>query len=335
MTAAGVILLVACVSARPAMLQPEEPAAPPEAEAPRLQEQEEEAPEEAPADTSRRRERLESVPEETDPEDPERLEEGTNDELEEGYAWGGRAQRPDPTVTAEGTLTLFMRSRNYRTIRLLRSVMTPALQASYERDSARFNGKQNVRLSAFYFQQEDLKPVRYAGPKGAREVDIYDATVRSLWTNQGEVADRRLERVRLAKEESGVWRAGRLDIRESDRSRYQEKIPSVTSLRKVLRAWHRRKLELADPLLTDRFVKEYAGSEAGLAGLFIGDPSVRHAAFEILEIEWEEGASKATASVDLYFTARNRFSALEAQPRRIDLVKVGSAWLVNSWEERQ
>ncbi len=113
---------------------------------------------------------------EEDPEEiPDRDEGGpppepSDDGMEEAYHWGQRnreggrdhadpesyAVREDPTATAGGALTIFMRSRNYRTIRILRSVMTPALAASYDRDSARFNGKQNVRLAAFYFKEEDL-----------------------------------------------------------------------------------------------------------------------------------------------------------------------------------
>lgn len=331
--AVAVSLLVACISTGSAQPQPEAYATPAEEEPVRRQ-QEEAAP----------REEAEAAPQQDDesvyegiPAPAEAQEEDELARPGESYLWGGRGtRRPDPTITAEGALTMFMRARNYRTIRILKSVMTPSLQASYDRDSARFNGKQNVRLSAFYFAPENLKAVHYTGPKGAREADIYDATVRSLWTDQGELADRRLEVVRLAQEESGLWRVGRLDIRESDKSRFQEQIPSVTSLRKVLRAWHRRQTALAEPLLSESFVKEHAveGEEAGLTSLFEGDLSLRHAAFEILEILWEEETVEATAHVDLYVTARNRFGALKPLPRRLNLVRVGAGWYVDSWEER-
>jgi len=341
-----ICLMAACIGTGSAQPQPE---AQPSADRQETVQQQEEAPprDEAEKDPGDPEDRSGQPDEESvyegipPPEEPEQDEEFPR--TGESYLWGGReSQRADPTITAEGTLTMFMRARNYRTIRILKSVMTPSLQASYDRDSARFNGKQNVRLSAFYFEPENLKAVHYTGPKGEREADIYDATVRSLWTDQGELADRRLEVVRLAREESGLWRVGRLDIRESDKSRYQEVIPSVTSLRKVLRAWHRRQPALAEPLLTESFVKKYSaevesaaadGKEGGIADLFEGDPEIRHAAFEIVEILWEEDSARATANVDLYVTARNRFGPLDPHRCRIDLVRIGAGWYIDSWEE--
>lgn len=337
-TVVAVSLLVACLSAGPALPQPDAPVVPPGDESIRRQQEEAPPREEDEADRSSEGRQVDDMEREESEASDEQREGLAVDDLEqprEGYLWGGRrSQRPDPTVTAEGALTMFMRARNYRTIRMLKSVMTPSLQASYDRDSARFNGRQNVRLSAFYFQPNDLKAVHYTGPKGAREADIYDATVRSLWTDQGELADRRLEVVRLAQEESGLWRVGRLDIKKSDRSRFQEQIPSITSLRKVLRAWHRRQAALAKPLLSQAFLKEHFIEEEGSSPLFDGDPSLRHAGFEVLEILWEKNAAEATALVDLYFTARNRFGALEPQPHRIELVRVGAGWYVDSWVER-
>jgi len=352
-------LMAACVSTGSA--QPQADAAdPPAGQGPvqRAQQEEASSRDDADPDRSNREERVVPQDEDSVYEGIPAPAEPREDELvrpDEGYLWGGReSQHADPTISAEGALTMFMRARNYRTIRILKSVMTPSLQASYDRDSARFNGKQNVRLSAFFYQPEDLKAVHYTGPRGARVADIYDATVRSLWTHQGELADRRLEVIRLAQEESGLWRVGRLDIRESDKSRYQEQIQSVTSLRKVLRAWHRRQSALAMPLLTEAFVEQYTleapvpeaavqeaailedeGEEPGVAWLFEGDPSVRHAAFEIVEILWEEEAEEAIAHVDLYVTARNRFGSLEPQPRSVNLVKVGAGWYIDSWEERE
>jgi hypothetical protein len=336
-------LVLACLGAGAA---PPQPAAPPEQAEPRH-----EAPGGAVAPAAAQQEedpeRRDPDPEVDDPEwggeDPEappeaRPDEGPagEDEVErpgEGYLWGGRPSGgPDPTLTPEGTLTLFMRARNYRTIRILKSLMTPSLQASFDRDSARFNGKQNVALSAFHFQTEGFKAVHYAESGAGKEADIYDATVRSLWTDQGELADRRREVVRLVREASGVWRVGRLDIAESDRSRYQELIPSVTSLRKVLRAWHYRQAAPAEPLLTDAFVKTRGTGEDGVAGLFEGDDAERHAAFEIRQIDWREKATRATAHVDLYVTARNRFGSLEPRRSIIGLIQVGPGWYVDSWE---
>ena len=344
----AVCLMAACIGTGAAQPQPEPPD-PPAAQGTAQRQQDDPPPREE---------------DETDPESPDYRDEQQDDEVYEGipapdepeegeadeadedldrpgdsYLWGGRdTERPDPTTTPEGALTMFMRARNYRTIRILKSVMTSSLQASYDRDSARFNGKQNLQLSAFHFEPDDLKAVHYTGPQGARQADIYDATVRSLWIDQGELADRRLEVVRLAQEEGGLWRVGRLDIRESDKSRYQDLVPSVTSLRKVLRAWHGRQPGLARPLLTESFVKKYAaageGDGAGIDHLFKGDPSLRHAAFEILEIGWKDGSDAAVAQVALYVTARNRFGSLDPQRLRIDLVRIGAGWYVNSWEQR-
>lgn len=352
-------LMAACVSSGSAQMQADTDDTRAERKTVQRQQQEERPdPDEDERDRSSRKRPVVRQDEESVYEGIPAPDEPEEDDLilpDEGYLWGGRSdRRPDPTVTAEGALTVFMRARNYRTIRILKSVMTPSLQASYDRDSARFNGKQNVRLSAFYFEPEDLKAVHYSGPKGAREADIFDATVRSLWTHQGELADRRREVIRLAQEESGLWRVGRLDIRESDKSRYQEQIPSVTSLRKVLRAWHRRQTALALPLLTEAFREKYAAEapapeavveevvepekqaeESGVAWLFEGDPEIRHAAFEIREILWEEEADEATAHVDLYVTASNRFGPLQPLPYSIRLVQVGVGWYIDSWEAQE
>jgi hypothetical protein len=342
----AVCLMAACIGAGSAQPQPE-PTGTPAGQGTVQRQQDDPPPREEdetdPESPDYREERpedesvYEGIPAPDEPEEDEADEE--LDRPGDSYLWGGRdTERADPTITAEGALTMFMRARNYRTIRILKSVMTSSLQASFERDSARFNGKQNVQLSAFHFQPDDLKAVHYTGPQGARQADIYDATVRSLWIDQGELADRRLEVVRLAQEESGLWRVGRLDIRESDKSRYQELIPSVTSLRKVLRAWHRRQPALAEPLLTESFVRKYAAEgesgEAGIGHLFEGDPSLRHAAFEIQEIRWKEDSDAATAHVDLYVTARNRFGSLDPHPLRLDLVRIGAGWYVDSWEKR-
>ncbi len=292
----------------------------------------------------------EDEPDRVEPHEPGRVQdvESPSQREEDEYRWGERnrrqgevefewkepaPRREDPTATAGGALTLFMRARNYRTIRILRSVMTPGLQTSFDRNSARFNGKQNVRLSAFHFQDEDLDPIRHAGARGARQPTIYDATVGSLWTDQGELAEKRVELIRLVQEENGLWRVGRLESVETNRKRFQEQIPCVTSLRKFLRAWHKRRPEDAIPYLSPALLGRYEGQEEKLREIFEGDPELRHAAFRIIGIVWEEDQPKATAHVAFNVTAKNRFGALDATMRRVSLTREGSRWYVDSWAD--
>src|SRR5262245_10832822 len=61
------------------------------------------------------------------------------------------AQPDDPRLTAGGALRQFMASRDYRTIKQLRDVMTDKVQARFDHDSAPFNGKRGNRLAAFDF----------------------------------------------------------------------------------------------------------------------------------------------------------------------------------------
>src|SRR6059036_800516 len=85
-------------------------------------------------------------------------EEGTT-----GQEEAGTPAAEDPTRTAGGALRQFMASRDYRTIKRLKSVMTDRLQARFDHDSSPFNGKRSNRLAAFDFTERDLKPVRSSG----------------------------------------------------------------------------------------------------------------------------------------------------------------------------
>src|SRR5437667_7108810 len=58
-----------------------------------------------------------------------------------GQEEAGAPAAEDPTRTAGGALRLFMSSRDYRTIKRLKSVITDRLQTRFDHDSAPFNGK--------------------------------------------------------------------------------------------------------------------------------------------------------------------------------------------------
>src|SRR5262245_24631463 len=66
-------------------------------------------------------------------------------------------QPDDPRLTAGGALRQFMVSRDYRTIKQLKGVLTEKLQARFDHDSAPFNGKRGNRLAAFDFSEKDLR----------------------------------------------------------------------------------------------------------------------------------------------------------------------------------
>ncbi len=91
----------------------------------------------------------------------------------------GTPPAEDPTRTAGGALRLFMASRDYRTIKRLKSVMTDRLQARFDHDSAPFNGKRSNRLAAFDFTEKDLKPARPAAGRTGTQPVSFIATVRS------------------------------------------------------------------------------------------------------------------------------------------------------------
>jgi hypothetical protein len=198
--------------------------------------------------------------------------------------------------------------------------MTPALKAAYDRDSARFNGKQGVRLAAFDFREPPPNPA-------ARSVAV---AVKSLWEDQGEAVELRTETARLEREESGVWRVGSLEKGGSEALRYKETVSGVTALRLILRAWQRRDLEGAKSLMSDAFLKRSAGREEGIAAVFSGDPSLKRAAFRIVDMA-PRGGSAVVARVRLVESAPARPSSLEGTPRTIDLVKRGSRWLLDDW----
>lgn len=235
------------------------------------------------------------------------------------------AQPPPPTderlATPGGALAYFMAVRDYRTIRELKSVMTPALKAAYDRDSVPFNGKQGVRLAAFDFREPAPNPT----------VKAVTVTVKSLWEDQGEAVEQRSETAGLERDESGQWHVGKLQKGTVEPLRYKETVAGVTALRTILRAWQHRDLEGAKSFMSDAFKKRYAGRDEGLAAVFSGDPSLRRAAFRILELS-PRGSSATVARVRLVETAPGRPSSLEGSPKSIGLVKRGSRWLLDDWK---
>jgi hypothetical protein len=214
-----------------------------------------------------------------------------------------------------------MGSRDYRSIRELKSVMTPALKTAYDKDSAPFNGKQGTRLSAFDFREPAPKP-------GAKRLAV---PVKSLWEDQGEAVELRAETAGLELEESGLWRVSRLDKGTSESLRFKEPVPGVTALRMILRAWQRRDFPSAKAHMSDAFLKRSAGREEGIAAVFSGDPSKRRAAFRILEMT-PRGSAAVVARVRLVETMPGRPASLEGSPKTIELVKRGSRWLLNDWK---
>jgi len=236
------------------------------------------------------------------------------------------AQAPQPAVderlgTPGGALAYFMAARDYRTIRELKSVMTTALKAAYDRDSVPFNGKQGVRLAAFDFREPSPNP-------NAKALTV---TVKSLWEDQGEAVEQRSETAGLERDESGQWRVGKLQKGTVEPLRYKETVAGVTALRTILRAWQRRDLEGAKSFMSDAFKKRFAGRDEGLAAVFSGDPSLRRAAFRILELT-PRGGSAAVARVRLVEMVPGRPSSLEGSPKSIGLVKRGSRWLLDDWK---
>ncbi len=244
----------------------------------------------------------------------------------------------DPTLTAGGALAMFMSVRHYATIRQLRAVMTPALQARFDHDSAPFAGKRTIRLCAFEFSEKDLKP---AGPRRARPAttgaagaaapDVYLATVRSLWEDQGEAAELRTESVRIARSEQGLWRIAGLERVASDALRFRDAVPGVTALRLLLRAWARRDVAAARAYLSPAFLKRYAGRDDGLQSLLAGAEDPRHIAFQIVEMA-PQGAAEAVARVRLFEASPGRPSSLEGSLHTLRMVRKGAPWLLEAWD---
>ncbi|HEU4402987.1 MAG TPA: hypothetical protein VFT43_12880 [Candidatus Polarisedimenticolia bacterium] len=268
----------------------------------------------------------------------------------------------DPTRTAGGALRLFMASRDYRSIRELKSVLTPRLRTRYDTDSVPFNGKRGIRLAAFYFGMDDLKPVpppggtvrgraaagqvkgapvaAVGGPaSGAAQasggaasgVTTFNATVRSLWEEQGEAVELRVETVRLALQEEGLWRIGDLAKVESQGLRFTDPTPGVTALRMILRAWRRSDLTAARTQMSSAFLKRYESREEALREIFVGAPEAHRAAYQIVDLT-PRGTDTEIARVRLYITMLGQPTPIDGPVRTLRLVKKGPRWLVDTWD---
>lgn len=233
----------------------------------------------------------------------------------------GSPAAEDPGRTAGGVLAFFMASRDYRTIRELKSVMSPALTAAYDHDATPFNGKKGYRLSAFDYREPAPKP----------NATAWTASVQCLWDDQGEAVELRTESIRLTRDHDAPWRVAGLTKTASEPQRYQKSIAGVTSLRMILRDWIRRDTEGAKGLMTDACVKRLDGTNDGLVTLFVGDPGVRRAAYRILDLT-PIGTIKVTAKVRLVETPPGRPASLEGVPHELVLVKKGQRWLVDEWK---
>jgi hypothetical protein len=247
--------------------------------------------------------------------------------------WEGLEPEPaptpeDPTRTAGGALTLFMASRNYRSLRELKGVMTPALVHRFEYNSAPFNGKRGIRLAAFDFTESDLRPVRTT-KEGAPT--IYQATVRSLWENQGEAVERRTESIRIAQQEDGLWRVGVLEQVKSENLLFRDAVPGITNLRLLLRAWARRDLGDAKAQMSASFLKPYEGHDDALRAVFVGDNDPRHVAFEILDLQ-PLPSGGMVVHVRLYDASPDRPSSLEGRERTLRFGRVGARYVLDAWE---
>ena len=236
-------------------------------------------------------------------------------------------QADDPTLTAGGALALFMSSRDYRTLRQLKSVMTPALWAYSTSHSAVFNGRRGTRLAGFDFGDSDLKSL---SPRGA-EPTLYQGTVRSLWEDQGEAAELRTETVRIARQDSGLWRVGRLEQNASENLRFTDPNNGLVTLRQVMRAWHRRDMAGARAHMSPAMLKRFEGRDDALRDILVGRQDSRHAAYQVLEFTAQE-ATGAIARVRLFEASPGRPTPLQGVDRTIRLVRSGSRWLIDAWE---
>ena len=233
----------------------------------------------------------------------------------------GSPAAEDPGRTAGGALAYFMASRDYRTIRELKSVMTPTLTATYDHDATPFNGKKGYRLSAFDYREPAPKP----------SAASWTASVQSLWDDQGEAVELRTESVRLTRDHDAPWRVAGLAKSASEPQRYQKAIAGVTSLRMILRDWIRRDAEGARGLMTDACAKRIDGTNDGLVTTFVGDPNVRRAAYRILEMI-PDGTTKVNVKVRLVETPPGRPASLAGVARELVLVKKGQRWLLDDWK---
>jgi hypothetical protein len=233
----------------------------------------------------------------------------------------GSPAAEDPGRTAGGLLAFFMSSRDYHTIRELKSVMTPALAAAYDHDPTPFNGKKGYRLSAFDYREPAPKPASTS----------WTASVQCLWDDQGEAVELRTESIRLTRERDAPWRVAGLEKTASEPQRYQKSIDGVTSLRMILRDWIRRDADGARGLMTDACATRLEGSRDGLVTTFVGDPNVRRAAYRILEMV-PDGTTRVNAKIRLFETPPGRPASLAGAAREVALVKKGQRWLVDDWK---
>jgi hypothetical protein len=225
----------------------------------------------------------------------------------------------DPGETPSGALAFFMGSRDYRTIRDLKSILTPQAAANYDHDSVTYNGRKGVRLAAWDYKEPAPKP-------GALAVT---STVRSLWEDQGEGVEERTESVRMQRDATGPWRVASLMKGTSQTLRFKDAVPGVTSLRQALRAWQKRDLASAQAVFSDAFVKRIE-PKGGLAALLAPPEGKRHAAFRIQSYE-PKGTTGAVAKVGLVDVVAGRPGPLDGTPRTLTLVKRGSRWLLDDW----
>lgn len=226
----------------------------------------------------------------------------------------------DPGETPGGALGTFMTSRDYRTIRQLKAILTPQANAAYDHDSVAYNGRKGIRLAAWDYREPAPKP-------GAV---TYASTVRSLWDEQGEAVELRTETVRLQRDATGPWRVASLQKGTSENLRFKEAIPGVTSLRQALRAWRSQDAQAARSLLTDAFLKRLEAKGDGLAALLAPAEGKRHAAFRIKGYE-AKSATQGIARVGLVDVPPGQPGPLDGAPRTLTLVKKGSRWLVDDW----
>jgi hypothetical protein len=227
----------------------------------------------------------------------------------------------DPGATAPSALAFFMNSRDYRTLRDLKSILTPAAQATYEHDAVAYNGKKGIRLAAFDYREPGPKPTATST----------SSTVRTLWDDQGEAVEERTETVRLTREAGGPWRVAGIARADSQPLRFKDPVPGVTTLRTVLRAWVKRDVPVVKSNLTEAFVKRLTARGDTVEGFVTGDASLRHAAFRIDGLD-AKGTTQAIARVHLVESHNGRPGPLDGAERTLTLVKKGSRWLVDDWK---
>ncbi len=247
-----------------------------------------------------------------------------------GVDAAGTPAAEDATRTAGGALRLFMVSRDYRTIRQLKGVMTAGLQTRYDHDSAPFNGKRGNRLAVFDFGEKDLKPVR-SPAKGSTAPQGFLATVRSLWEEQGEATEKRVESITVKQQEDGLWRISDLKIATTDKIRFADAVNGVTTLRMVLRAWTRGDAVAARPHLADAFLRRSPARDEAIRSLFAPAEGRRHAAYEIVDMT-PQGTTVAVARVRLYETVIGEPGPIDGRAQTLKLERKGSRWILDSWD---